>query len=348
MARYADLVSQALAMRSSDVEARRLSLAAPEPLSRGVPRRLSTWLQHAWILATARWRIAGSRQALLHIMDGSYAYLCSSLASGRFVLTMHDVIPLLQAAGELPGPGPSRLSRSLWRRTLRNARRAARVIADSQRTAEDLVRLGRVPADNLVVVHPALAPFGKDQTSPATTGPRFVLHVGNGAFYKARPTVLRVFARVRERCDVGLMMAGAPPDSALQALATHLGLEGAIAWLPEPSDSVLAGLYRRAAVLLFPSLYEGFGWPPLEAMSAGCPVVCSTAASLPEVVGDAALVAPPGDEAGLAERVLRILGDPQLGRRLVALGRQRAALFSVERLAEGLLSAYRAASGAVA
>jgi glycosyltransferase involved in cell wall biosynthesis len=343
MARYADLVAEALAARTDDVRFSRLSLAAPEPLLRLVPRRFATWAHHAWILATARWRLPSPGQALLHVVDGSHAYLCSSLAPRRFVLTMHDLIPVLQAAGEVPGPEPSRLSRWLWRRTFRNARRAARVVADSRRTADDLVRHGNVEAQRVLVVSPAVAPLWRDGTSPEKADSRFLLHVGNGAFYKARPMVLRVLARVRERCDVRLTMAGAPPDSHLRSLAASLGVIGALDWVREPSDSELAELYRRASVLLFPSLYEGFGWPPLEAMAAGCPVVCSTAASLPEVVGDAALTCPPDDEPGFAERVLAVLADDGLRGRLVQQGRQRAALFSLERLGDGLLDAYRAA-----
>jgi glycosyltransferase involved in cell wall biosynthesis len=83
-------------------------------------------------------------------------------------------------------------------------------------------------------------------------------------------------------------------------------------------------------------------------MSVGCPVVCSTAASLPEVVGDAALACAPEDEGGLVERVTAILDDPGLGLRLAARGRERAALFSLERMAAGLIEAYRGAAGEAA
>jgi alpha-1,3-rhamnosyl/mannosyltransferase len=100
--------------------------------------------------------------------------------------------------------------------------------------------------------------------------------------------------------------------------------------------------------MFFPSLYEGFGWPPLEAMAAGCPVVCSSAAALPEVVGDAALTCDAEDETGLAERVLSVLLDRDLHQRLSLEGKRRAAFFSVERLGDGLLDVYSAALTEVA
>jgi glycosyltransferase involved in cell wall biosynthesis len=96
------------------------------------------------------------------------------------------------------------------------------------------------------------------------------------------------------------------------------------------SREELASLYRRAAALVFPSLYEGFGQPPLEAMASGCPVACSNAASLPEVVGDAARLFDPGSTADLVEAVEAVLADPSGWRRR---GLERAAAFSWEETA---------------
>jgi glycosyltransferase involved in cell wall biosynthesis len=94
-------------------------------------------------------------------------------------------------------------------------------------------------------------------------------------------------------------------------------------------------------VFLFPSIYEGFGWPPLEAMACGCPVVCSSSASLPEVVGDAALTAAVDDEAGLARLCGMVLSDRVLAESLIARGKQRASEFTLERMGKQLVDVYR-------
>jgi glycosyltransferase involved in cell wall biosynthesis len=346
MSRYVELVSQALGERPAAVQATRVNLSAPALVWRHTPSRLAPWMQHAWILGTVGRRLRGCSADLLHVVDGSHGYVVPRAAAPKVVLTVHDVIPLLQSLGALEGPRPSRLARNLWRRTLETFRIAARLIAVSQRTADDLIRHAGVRPDRVVVVNSAVARMGQEEPRPTTDGsPRFILHVGNGAFYKNRPAVLRVFADVRRRCRVRLKVAGAPPEASLRSLALHLGIQNAIDWVIEPDDATLGRLYSHASVLLFPSLYEGFGWPPLEAMAAGCPVVCSTAASLPEVVGDAALACPPDDEGGLADHVARILNDPGLSLCLAARGRERAALFSLDRMAAGLIEAYRGAVG---
>ena len=108
----------------------------------------------------------------------------------------------------------------------------------------------------------------------------------------------------------------------------------------DPTDHVLRHAYAECSLLLFPSLYEGFGWPPLEAMANGCPVVCSDAASLPEVVGDAALQARADDVARLAEQCFRVLTDSDLSTALSEKGMQRAKQFSIERMGRDLITAY--------
>jgi glycosyltransferase involved in cell wall biosynthesis len=113
-------------------------------------------------------------------------------------------------------------------------------------------------------------------------------------------------------------------------------------WL---APEVLAALLQEAAVLAFPSLYEGFGFPPLEAMAAGVPVVATRAGSLPEVLGDGAVLVDVGDHDDLVEALDGVLDDPALRARLVASGAAQAASFSWERCGEGLSALYRDAAG---
>ena len=169
---------------------------------------------------------------------------------------------------------------------------------------------------------------------------RFILHVGHNAAYKNRAGVVHVFARLRDVPDLHLVLVGPPPTSELRARAG--GLPN-VHFADSVDDAALHDLYRRAAVFLFPSLYEGYGMPVLEAMAAGCPVVCSTAPALVEVAGDAALCAPAADPAALAAHVRSLLANDALRRRLVERGRARAAAFDVASLGRSLLKCYERA-----
>jgi len=113
-----------------------------------------------------------------------------------------------------------------------------------------------------------------------------------------------------------------------------------VSFIVEPDDAELFDLYGKACLFLFPSLYEGFGWPPLEAMAFGCPVVCSNAASLPEVVDDAALTCGPEDEKKMAENCLTVLQDASIANRLIERGYSRVKMFSLEQMGRQVMEVY--------
>jgi glycosyltransferase involved in cell wall biosynthesis len=172
------------------------------------------------------------------------------------------------------------------------------------------------------------------------------MHVGNNAFYKNRQGVLRIFARVEPELARRLLMAGPPPDAALRALARDLRIEDRVEWRENPEDEELAESYLGADVLLFPSIYEGFGWPVLEAMNFGLPVVASDSGSLPEVVGTGGSFLPVIDEAGFVEAVEQLLASPALRGDFARRGRDQAQRFDGARFARNIRDAYlQAASG---
>ncbi len=172
---------------------------------------------------------------------------------------------------------------------------------------------------------------------------RYVLWVGQIYPMKNVGGLIRAFRRVRERFDCGLVLAGKPHLKAERdlALIESCGLERDVVRLGWVPDEDLPALYRQAAVFAFPSLYEGFGIPIVEAMACGCPVVTSNRGAPAEVAGDAALLVDPGDDASIADGICRVLGDGGLREDLVARGRRRAAAFTWEACAAETLALFR-------
>ena len=261
----------------------------------------------------------------------------------RLVVTVHDVAFL--AHPEVFPP----VWRLMYRAGLRAAaRRADALIAPSRHTAEDLVRRTKVPSDRVHVV--PLAPF------PSASGPS--VDEALSRFKIRRPYVL--FAGTLEPRKNLVRLVRAYRRMAGRGSAHSLVLAGPIGWQPQPlmrevaqegpgevlmvgkvSTTDLDALYRGADAFAYPSLYEGFGLPVLEAMARGVPCVVSTSSSLPEVAGEAALPVDPLSVGGLAEAMERLTTDPGLAARLRQAGLERAARFSWDQTARRTLDVYK-------
>jgi glycosyltransferase involved in cell wall biosynthesis len=262
------------------------------------------------------------------------------------VLTIHDIQPL-----ELPGNFPWLRVRYLRRAVPTAVTGAEVVVVPSSFVAQSLERvLGADPATIRVVPWPRPAP---ETTEPAErvmarlgiTAP-FALLPAITYPHKGHRTAVRALARLADRHpDLRLVLAGGagPSEDAVAAeIEEHALTERVIRPGRLPTSSMVA-LIEAADVLLFPSTYEGFGIPPLEAMTMGTPVVACAAASLPEVIGDGGVLVPPDDDAQLAIEIHRLLAEPEHRDALVAAGREQADRFTPERTAELLLAAYRSA-----
>lgn len=230
-------------------------------------------------------------------------------------------------------------SRFEWKRRLRlhfAARRARWLIAVSERTRALLLEEAPRAAGRVVVV-----PHGVETRftpGPPGSDDGYLLFVGAGRPRKNLPLLLRAWARhpAAWRMRHPLLLAGVDADDAapLAALADSLGARAALRLPGWIDDANLPELYRRARAFLFPSTFEGFGLPVLEAMASGIPVVASSGGALPEVVGDAALVVAPDDEAAWSAAIGRIASDDALRVTLRERGLARAATFRWERAAE--------------
>ncbi len=267
----------------------------------------------------------------------------------RTVLTVHDL-----TFERAPDAAPPQLLRFLKRVVPQSVRRAHHLIADSQATARDLITLYAVPPERITVIYSGVeARFHPlDRSAPGVAPDKrvwgdapFVLTVGTLQPRKNHLTLVRAFAQVaRQLPDLQLVIAGGKGwmYEAVTAEVARLNLAQRVRFIGFVDDAGLPDLYRAARVFAFPSLYEGFGLPPLEAMACGVPVVASNASSLPEVVGDAGLLVDPLDVDGLAQALTRAVADETWRAQAIARGLARARQFTWTRAAEQLLAVYNA------
>ena len=263
------------------------------------------------------------------------------------VLTVHDLIGMLFPHNLPP------ISRFYWSHWLPwSIRWADRVIADSEHTRRDVGRLLDVPAERIAVIPLGVdAAFSRVVDAEALAMMRgryalpeaFILYVGTLEPRKGLDTLVDAYATLADTLPHALVIAGQRGwyTEALFAQVRRLGLERRVRFTDYVADADLPALYSLADVFAFPSRYEGFGLPPLEAMACGTPVVSSNAASLPEAVGDAGLLVPPDNPGALAAALRRLLGDADLRARLRAAGLAQAQCFTWEETARHTLTVYR-------
>ncbi|MBL9086597.1 MAG: glycosyltransferase [Planctomycetia bacterium] len=254
-------------------------------------------------------------------------------------------VPVVVCVHELPfvrlGPLEGRLRALAHRRWLdHDVARAAAIVVPSEATRADVVALRPDAAPRVHVVPHGFAPAGDG--GGRGPGPRGPAARAGGVVLGARGPRkgLDVWARAVAGLEpvVPWTLVGRPPRG---VLARVRGVPAEV--LDDPDDAEVARRLAGAAVLAYPSRSEGFGYPPLEAMAAGVPVVASAAGAVPEVVGDAALLVPPGDPEALRAALRRVLVEPDVAAALVARGAARARAFPPEAAARSLLKIVREA-----
>jgi glycosyltransferase involved in cell wall biosynthesis len=273
-----------------------------------------------------------------------YSYRPSGTKRSVSVLTVFDMIH-----ERFPQYFP-RLDDTTYRKRAAISR-ADHIFCISDTTKKDLMDIYGVTEDRVSVVYLGFREPLRQMPNHATD-PRieadflkspFLLYVGNRGGYKNFDKLLTAYAHAPGvASDFRLVCFGGGPFSPKEVKRhRHLGLPDARVIQISGDDSLLSAAYGRASALVCPSLYEGFGLPPVEAMAHGCPVVCSDAGSLPEIVGPAGVYFDPNSAASIAASLTRVLSSPAYRAELVRNGKERCRLFSWDRCVEETMAVYR-------
>ncbi len=307
--------------------------------------RWFTWLFHRWQLPLPLTALVG-RWDLYHSPD----FVLPRLRGGKTMVTVHDLSFLRFPQFADPG-----LRRFLARAVGRSVRRADGVLADSVATRDDLVDLLGVPRERVRVVYAACDPHLRRVEDPGVLAEtrrrlglpsRYILSVGTLEPRKNLDGLVRAYAallRLRPETVEDLVLVGRRGwmYEGIDRAIRETGLGRRVHILTGVSDDDLPAVLSMATLFAFPSWYEGFGLPPLEAMACGVPVVASDRGSLREVLGNAACTVAPEDPEGIARALAALLDDEAARLALGACGPAQAAHFDWGRSAEALLDAYR-------
>ena len=297
-------------------------------------------------------QLAVTKASLFHVADQGLAWYGRFLRHGRVLVTVHDIINVLIWRKRVPFGSLPRYRLPILLENVRFIKRADHLLCDSTFTADCVMQELGIPGHRITVVFNAVdASFYAADPSERRVirekwfgDSRFVvIHVGQATSYKNRIGALRAFALVhRSLPEARMFLIHGQPDPEEARFLQECDCEGSIRFLPAVSKPELREFYAAADVLLFPSRYEGFGWPPLEAMACDCAVVGSRAASLPEVIGDGGLLlTDPDDHQGLARSVLEVLVNPQVHQQLCLLGRRNVKRFAPSDILSQIAAVYR-------
>ena len=316
------------------------------------PAALGKWLGYAdkFVLFPPDLRREMRWADIVHVCDQGNGMYVPLLQSVPHLVTCHDLLAIRAAHGELTGWPTGASGRLYQQLILRGLKQTRHMVCDSEATRQDILRLTDLTAACVQLVYlcllqpyqsipeaesePLLTPLG---LPPST---RFLLHVGGNQPYKNRPMTLQIFLALRDAGNaegLKLVLAGKPLPSAMRDEIARHGLADQIFERSDVGRETLRALYSRAAGLVFPSLYEGFGLPIIEAQACGCPVFTSNRAPLTELGGDAAAYFDPTQPAEAAQVIAAGLADRD---RMVKAGLENVRRFSGSRMVDNYIQAY--------
>jgi glycosyltransferase involved in cell wall biosynthesis len=353
---------RALAEVDSDGRHRYILIGTPDQLRefRGLPTQ---FVLQAFPMPTLRNMLAFYRTLRgydCHLLHVPHLFKTPRFAPCPYVVTVHDVLDFIF----LRSKQTERQSRTRLQLAKFALRRAGGIVAVSNSTRDDIMRVfGIGDAQRISVAYNAVDP---KLLAPVTEAERravleryqirypFLLYAGSAKPHKNVTRLIEAFSALRgdlarDRQFPGLKLIVIGDDISenpeLRRAVVRSGVQHDVRFLGFVPIEAVRVFYASAEIFVFPSLYEGFGLPPLEAMAQGAPVVCSNTSALPEVVGDAAVLVNPENSFEIMHAVKRVLLDRELRQSLSERGRQRAAAFSWRRSAEQLLATYERVSG---
>jgi glycosyltransferase involved in cell wall biosynthesis len=292
--------------------------------------------------------LLSERDGFSHIIDQTYAHLALTLNPDKCIVTVHDLIPILAWKGLIPSIHHTRRP-FLFEYSAYFLKKVKKIIAVSHSTKLDLIRVFGIPEGKIIVVHNGVDSIFKQLNSEKLDekyanlikdGVFNVLIIGNN-FYKNNKSALAAIELFESRysCAVQVICLG---NNLLrfQEDCKNVKLSIKPIFLMNISAEELVDLYNICDCLLFPSLYEGFGLPPLEAMACGLPVITSNLGALKEVVGSAAVIVEPTDIDGIATHLYRVFTEPYFRNDLILRGLKRVKEFSWSVASRKILNIY--------
>lgn len=315
---------------------------------------LPAWFQGAWGMRLARYlfyplQFPRSRRSVVHILDHGYAHVLYSSKIKNAVVTVTDLIPVLWWKGRFPGLAKKNIPLTVLY-SLRALKRAKHIITISASTKTDLVELIGCDPQKISVIYPGVDPIFRPYESSQKlmarqrlfgAEQRKIILITGSQFYKNHETALKTVRSLLAQGSANICLAKTGnPNPAWLALVKKYGLQDQVINLGFIPRDQMTDLYNAVDLLMFPSFYEGFGWPPLEAMACGTPAVTSNAASLSEVMETLDTTCDPFDVEGFAGKILRLLSNDNYRRAVVLQGLARSAKFNWDDAASQVLSLY--------
>jgi glycosyltransferase involved in cell wall biosynthesis len=352
MLRFAEMMRLGLQLQGHEVQ-----VVAPKP-------KFGTWTKSAqglgkwlgyvdkFLLFPKQLKIALKWADVVHICDHSNSFYTKYLKGMPHVVTCHDLLAVRGALGDDCDCPASITGKVLQRWILEGLKQAQMIICVSTSTLNDLRNLSGSPSvPKSRVVHlgmnaqfslqPKIEVDGTLSNVPQLDLTRpYILNVGSSIKRKNREGVLRIFSKLRSSWKGQCVFAGEALSADQTKLANDLGIMKDVVQVKNPSGDVLRALYNGAFALLFPSRFEGFGWPIIEAQACGCPVLCGKGTSLPEVAGEGALLRESSDEEGFVSDALR-LTDQQFRAELIQRGIENVKRFSTEEMLRQYTAVYQ-------
>ena len=296
-------------------------------------------------------QVKRKKASLFHIMDQGYGHLIHFIDPKKTIITVHDLVPFLRWKGKIRGVKPATIPLLVLLSNL-SLKKAQHLIAVSENTKNDLVNhLGCDPKRITVIysgIDPIFKAFDKEKKKSLRSkwfsedNSRKLILITGSQFYKNHEVALKTVALLKQTFaeKVQLIKTGEITAEWINSVRSY-GLEQNVTNLGNVSRESMPEIYNAVDLLFFPSVYEGFGWPPLEAMACGTPVVASNVASLPEVMGEIDNLSSPYDINFFASKIGEIISDQYYREKLIIQGLHNTKRFEWKQTANNVLSVYR-------